>query len=227
MHYTGLQCLEIAMSQNTHHPERLPITYSQYQRLLSQAVGCKYFFPDWVRVACFLGWHAGLSVRDISFLEWSFIDFADAAINIPGLPPRQIPLEYELWEVLQILYEQREGQSPFVLPLMHGSFIADRTNRICRMFSRLFKNARLPEYNFQSFRHGFVVRLLEVGTDSLLIASMTGLSLKQIQKYEDGTPKIQSMTLYAKRKALHAAEVYRVIGYRECITKDSNECAPV
>lgn len=75
-----------------------------------------------------------------------------------------------------------EPDRQFVLPVMHE--IYEHSRPVLPMEFRVICDAAgLPEHSFHSYRHGFVSRLLNQGVGHLVIASMTGHSLEQIETY--------------------------------------------
>jgi site-specific recombinase XerD len=182
---------------------RVPFTQEQYLTVVKEAMDADRY-PSWALSMIHIAWHTGLRLGDVSLLEWrKNIYFTQKWIKV--WPTKKInvdemliiPMEMDLFSHLLALYNNREEDRDEVLPRAHylyrmENYVLDDT------FRKIFHTAGLPDHTFHSFRHGFVTRLINAAVHPIVIASMTGQTIKQIEDYAH-------VSVEAKLRALNQA----------------------
>lgn len=168
----------------------------------------------WWVTSCLMAWHTGLRVSDVAFSKWANIDWEQEIYNETPLKTRRlgkkvtIPLDSELVEWLYALRERPYYVSEYIIPDMAGYY--ERTNRLDQMFSDLVRRAGVhPDVTFHSYRHAFVSRMLNAGVEAIVISSMTGQTVKQIEDYAHISPLAQRDAIDRARKLLHRDRLLR------------------
>lgn len=152
--------------------------------------------------ACTVAWHTGLRMVDVANLRWASVDFpGNQIVVIPQKTKNTgriitIPMEDELREHLVAAFGVRT-QPEFVNRPFHELYVTDR-QFLCNKFVDLCRSVELRDHSFHSFRHGFATRLLNSGADAIVVASMTGQTLKVLANYAH-------ISSAAKRAAMSAA----------------------
>jgi integrase len=191
--------------------ERVAFTEAQYQRMLEVSRNAKKYHSFWPS-AIIIGWNTGLRKGDVACLEWDKIDFGERIIRV--WPKKKeafnerltIPMSKELDEHLRALLNNcAYPEHALVLPDMKTWWIEyDSSGKIGygpelrREFRAIATEAGCPRMVFHCLRHAFVTRLLEADVHPIVIASMTGHSLDQLQNYAH-------VSLDKKRRALEQA----------------------
>lgn len=181
----------------TGEPNKQPFTEAEFGRVLEASTqpGIRPFWPAAIQI----GWSTGLRMSDVAGLLWAETDLPNRTITRRAMKmntdaPRIIPIDTDLLERLLSI----ERTSLFVLPEMQALYQQART-LLCGDFRQLCDKCALPGHSFHSLRHGFASRLINAGTDSLIVASMTGQTHKTLKGYVH-------VTVEAKRKALEIKE---------------------
>lgn len=169
-------------------PDRVPFTRDQYETVLEASRNASEH-PAWIQSALMIGWHIGARVSDIARLEWQkCIQFTAKTVTIWPKKKQNvdekliIPMDDELFGHLVALYNNRKSESIYVLPKMQRLY-QDTPREIDRAYRKLCDSVGLTGHSSHSMRHGFVSRLLNSGTDAIIVSSLTGQTLKQIQTY--------------------------------------------
>lgn len=191
---------------------RRPITQSEHFAIMREARSGRTKY--WWTTACTIGWHTGLRMNDVAFLEWSHIDFEKELIQLTPIKTKRfgkvvtIPMEAELSEHLVVLKERPYYDSTYVIPDMAGYYRMDRTY-LPLTFKALSERCRIKEVSFHSYRHAFVSRLINAGVHPLIIGSMTGQSERQIKDYTHVSPEAQREAMAKAMQQLHNERLRR------------------
>ena len=189
-------------------PNKKAFTFEQYQHILVEAEKYKHKFISYHwKECCMVGWHTGLRVSDVFNLKWECIDLEGEIITIIAKKTRRfnqvliIPIEPELLEMFKRLRqsppEAWQLNDPHCFPHMADGVYPSGSRTY--YFNRIMAGAGIPEgYSFHSFRHSFDSRLLNTGSNPLVISALTGQSLQTIQNYAH-------ISMHAKKSALQAA----------------------
>lgn len=168
----------------------------------------------WWVTACLMAWHTGLRVSDVALSKWANIDWEQEIYNETPLKTRRlgkkvtIPMDSELVEWLYALRERPYYVSEYIIPDM-ASYYEDSYS-LATMFSDLVRRAGVhPDVTFHSYRHAFVSRMLNAGVEAIVISSMTGQTVKQIEDYAHISPLAQRDAIDRARKLLHRDRLLR------------------
>ena len=167
--------------------DKVPFTYEEYQTVKAELAKEKYskYWGD----ACAVAWHTGLRCGDVALMKMQMVDLRGNTIRSQTMKKSrereelEIPIEPELRPVLERLFLDR--------PIYDCEYLNARMAWSYKNYRRAligeFRDAcdacGLVKHSFHSFRHGFVTRLLNAGVDSIIISSITGQTIEQIQEY--------------------------------------------
>jgi len=185
-----------------HRADRTAFTADDYAAIMEHVGAAK---PYW-RLACALAWHTGLRMVDVANLQWEHVDFSVRVLSVKPIKLQrfgqqlEIPMADELYEALIQRHTESTTEEPgeYVQPDMMMAYKYGRT-RLVEQFEQLRKRAGLSGGSFHSFRHAVATRLINAGADSLVVASITGHSLKQLKEYTH-------VSMEAKRNAFSIAQ---------------------
>lgn len=206
------------------HKVKPIISEEQYRRLLEECVKEGYR-PGWPTVIM-VGWQTGLRSVDAATLQWDYTEkgtYVDVSNEVIIARPTkkskqreqlEIPITGELLENLRGLYARRsEEVSNYVTPRLAHDFIFGTGNKFREDFLKMVRTLEMWEYSFHCFRHTFVTRLLRAGVNPIVVASLTGQSLRIIQRYSRVNKDDKLNALDLIRNANHA-ERLRNLGYQ-------------
>lgn len=170
--------------RSNHRDNDFPFTEDEYGRIKAACLKIQnadhLFWHDAVVAA----WNTGLRLRDIAFLNRSQVDLAERKITvIPNKTRRfnkavEIPILPELFETLE-----RNTCVPLFFPEMASSYGKSGNKALSVFFGRLLKSLEIEGKSFHSFRHRFSSALLNVGTPVSVVSSITGQTMKTLQRY--------------------------------------------
>lgn len=188
------------------NPPKHAITEAEHTTILDECRKGKA--KPWWMTACLIGWHTGLRLSDVAQSQWTNVDWTQKVYNESPQKTRRlgkrvsIPLDPELMDWLFALRERPYYESKFIIPDMAGYYGGESDGCLSRMFRDLTTKARVnPLVTFHSYRHAFVSRLLNAGIEPIVIASMTGQTVKQIEEYAH-------ISIGAKQEALQKAREF-------------------
>lgn len=200
-------------------PRRLAFTHAQYEKVIMFINATKDEEEAlWWSATCHIGYWTGMRLSDVVSIRWeeppdgeigTWLDLVEERIVCHPVKKRprrerlEIPIEPELYEVLMRISVLRED-SPFIFNMMrlvHKYAPWEASRR----YHALFRKAGLPNHTFHCFRHAFVTRMINCGVNPIIIASMTGQTLLQIQQYSHVSHEAKSVALIRSREALHDA----------------------
>lgn len=194
-------------------PDKHPISYDQYQRLMVEFGRHPQHFTEWVP-ACTIAWHTGLRMVDIANLKWTSVLWEQEYLNIEPQKLHayrqriEIPIEPELMQLFRQLKAQQAEtfESEWVLWKMRDLYHMGRT--VVAMFSRIRDRCPgMERISFHSFRHAFVTRLLNAGCAPIVVGSMTGQSLQQLEEYAHISLDAKAQAFETARKHMHIAKL--------------------
>lgn len=173
-------------------PRKRPgFSREQYQAIIKYANERRRHF-SW-REVCILGWHTGLRISDACNLRWEQVDLDNRILTVTPKKTRKygkvlvIPMTDELYGMLR---DQRDhpkypalAKNPYVFPDMCWEGLFSKRVAIWH-FNDILRRAAIPHgFTFHSFRHAFCTRLINSGSNVLVIQSMTGQTLEVLQGY--------------------------------------------
>lgn len=164
--------------------------------------------------AVICSYHTGLRFSDVCHLRWECINLQNRSMLIRPEKRRrvgqviEIPLADELHGHLAAWRESYRVEADgsygwwektvdYVHPYLALLYDKQRSTLVDAL-RHLFDLAGLEQGSFHGLRHGFVSRLLNSGVDPITVGSITGQSLKTVERYAH-------VSLEAKRVALNRA----------------------
>lgn len=191
---------------------KTPISHEQHLAIVREIRSGRVKY--WWTTACTVGWHSGLRMSDIAFLEWRHIDFDQELIHLVPIKTKRfgkevtIPMEAELSEHLLALKERPYYTSNYVIPDMAGYYNLKRS-WLSSSFASICGRCNIDNVSFHSYRHAFVSRLINSGVHPLIVGSMTGQSLRQVEDYTHVSPEAQREALGRARQQIHNEQLRR------------------
>lgn len=198
LEFAGFDCKKAKLPPAPKFELKLPTVYTsaQLKRLFAEA-------DDYERMVLNILLKLGLRDREISYAEFSDIDFEAKVFLVRGKPKykfkvkdheqRSIPISEDLLELLRMWRESHPDQS-LILTTSNG--IPDR--KLCRRVKQLAQRAGLAcgtcktckagkkcmEFNLHKFRRTFITGLLLAGIDIRTVADIAGHSdIKTTMRY--------------------------------------------
>lgn len=167
--------------------DKRPFTYEQYLSVRQEL--CKDIYFAFLPDACAIAWHTGLRMSDVANMKRSLVDLKTCVIHSKTMKKSaeremlEIPMEPDLQPVIHRLMNTPSAyETDMLIPRLSFVYLNERPTIIAQ-FRAACDAVGLPKHSFHSFRHSFVTRLLNAGIDSLIISSITGQSIEQIQEY--------------------------------------------
>jgi len=168
----------------------------------------------WWTTACTVAWHTGLRMSDIADLRWDAIDWSQEIINVTPLKTRRlgksvsIPMDEELAEHLMARKNEPYYPSEWVIPDMHGYYHAPHGGSyLTNVFRYICKSAGCPGLHIHCYRHAFVSRLINAGVEPLIISSMSGHSVEEVETYAHVSDQAKREALDKARSAMYRAKL--------------------
>ena len=187
---------------------RRPITRAEHEKLLRVI---RTSGKHWWRTACIVAWNTGLRLSDIAHLKWEQLDWTEETVAVTPIKTQRIgktvtiPMEPELVEHLLALKAEPYYESEYVLPDMKQYYY--HQNALLHHFTSLLAQAEITGVSFHSYRHAFVSRMVNVGINPKIIATMTGQTVEQIMSYSHVTVEAKRAALQQARRELHTARL--------------------
>lgn len=164
-------------------PPRQAFTEEEYRTLLASAPVAGTYWKPLIVIA----WHTGLRMGDIATLEWKDVDMNRYFIRVVPAKTKkfgkavEIPFGKEVFDCLSKQAAARDMK--YVIRDAANDYLTDRHKTISTTFGRILKKVIMSGKSFHSFRHAFVTRHLDAGTNPAVIAAITGHSLSNLMNY--------------------------------------------
>jgi integrase len=147
-------------------------------------------FTDHLKPITLTALNTGMRRGELFNAKWTDINFVSRILTVMGktaksLQTRHIPLNDEVFEVLQKWYEQRKD-SELVFPSHDGG----RMDNISTSWERLMKDAKIENFRFHDCRHDFASKLVMAGVDLNTVRELLGHSdIKMTLRYAHLAPQ--------------------------------------
>lgn len=122
----------------------------------------------------FLALNTGCRKDEILSLEWEQVDLAHGIINLEQTKnneKRRIPINQSLRKMLEIMYEQRDANVPYVF---YDSASGKRFVSLQSSFNTAVKKAGISNFKFHDLRHTFASHLVMSGVDLTTVSRLLG-----------------------------------------------------
>lgn len=198
---------------NIINPPKHAILEEEHEALLAE-IRRGQCYPWWL-TACLMAWHLGLRVSDVAMSRWTNVDLTRGIYTECPQKTRRlgkmvtIPMDPQLRDWLATLQERPYYPSPFIIPDMMGYYTVN-PSKLNHQFTKITTAAKVnPLTTFHSYRHAFVSRLLDAGIEPIVIASMTGQTVKQIEEYAHISIEAKARALRLAREHAQADRIQR------------------
>lgn len=167
------------------HHERIMILVNN--RALQKGINLLGFW----RIVFEMAYRTGLRQGDIMTMRWTSVDFDRRVLVVTPSKTRRlnkrvvIPMDDTLYALLlehKAKPYNNYGEHVCVLPEAEW-YYHDNIVRVKYQFDSIMRRLGYEQFTFHSYRHGFVSRLVNSGVSPIVISSITGHCLEEIQTY--------------------------------------------